>query len=77
MTPERKALAETLRRMRRLSGMSQVDVAALAGISRNAVASYEAGHSTPTFLRFAAIAEANGYALDMACRIYERERGDS
>lgn len=50
----RASIARQLRRARKLAGMSKTEAARLAGVSRQAVQSWESGRNTPaadTYLR--------------------------
>lgn len=58
------SLSETLRELRQSAGLSQADLAKIAGVSRNAVSQWEAGVTQPSTKRLAAIAQALNVPID-------------
>ena len=58
------SLGETLRTLRDAAGLSQAQLAALTGVSRNAVSQWEAGATQPSTKRLMALAAALGVPLD-------------
>ncbi len=58
---------ESLIRIRRARGMSQGELAVLAGVSRQAVSKWETGESLPDLARLSALAEGLGLSLDALC----------
>ena len=58
------SFAENLATLRRLKGMSQEELAAAIGVSRQTLSKYETGESLPDIERCRALAEAFGVSLD-------------
>ena len=52
-----------LRQARRGAGMSQVELAARAGVTQSVISAYESGHRQPSLPALAALVEAAGYEL--------------
>jgi uncharacterized protein len=52
-----------LRRARIGSGMSQAELAVLAGVTQSVISAYESGHRQPALPTLAALIEATGYEL--------------
>lgn len=65
MEPERQARA-VLRRARRAAGLSQSQLAALAGTSQPAIAAYEAGTREPTLPVLERMVRATGYRINLS-----------
>ena len=57
-------LKDNLVQLRKLNGMTQEDVAEIAGVTRQSVAKWESGESIPDFEKCMAIADAFGVSLD-------------
>ena len=58
------AFAENLAALRRIKGLSQEELAAAIGVSRQTLSKYETGESLPDIERSRAIAEYFGVSLD-------------
>ena len=58
-----------LAQVRRLAGLSQVELAGRAGTSRTAVSAYEHGHKSPSLDTFERLLAGAGYDLDVRPRI--------
>ncbi len=52
-----------LRQARRGAGMSQVELAARAGVTQSVISAYESGHRQPSLPALAALIEAAGFEL--------------
>ena len=52
-----------LRQARRRAGLSQVALAARAGVTQSVISAYESGHRQPSLPTLAALVEAAGYEL--------------
>lgn len=57
-----------LRQARRRAGMSQVELAARAGVTQSVISAYESGHRQPSLPTLAALIEATGFELATAVR---------
>ena len=57
-------LKDNLVQLRKLNGMTQEDVAEIAGVTRQSVAKWESGESIPDFEKCMTIADAFGVSLD-------------
>ena len=57
-----------LRQARQRAGLSQVELAAKAGVSQSVISAYESGHRQPSLPTLAALIEAAGYELTAAVR---------
>jgi len=62
MRPESDA-GRLLREARRRAGLSQVDLAARAGVTQSVISAYESGHRQPAVPTLAALIEATGHEL--------------
>jgi uncharacterized protein len=63
MVSEVLAAGALLRQARRGAGMSQVELAASAGVTQSVISAYESGHRQPSLPALAALVEAAGYEL--------------
>jgi transcriptional regulator with XRE-family HTH domain len=52
-----------IRQARRDAGMSQVELAARAGVTQSVVSTHESGHRQPSLPTLAALIQADGYEL--------------
>ena len=50
-----------LRQARQRAGLSQVELAAKAGVTQSVISAYESGHRQPSLPTLAALIEAAGY----------------
>ena len=66
----------TLGNLRPLSGISQAELAEIAGVSRQTIIELEAGHRGPRLITAAAITRALGYEKDVAVVFPEYFTGD-
>ena len=57
-----------LRRVRKRAGLSQVELAARAGVTQSVMTAYESGHRQPAVPALAALVDAAGYDLVMGVR---------
>jgi len=64
-----------LQQARKGAGMSQVELAARAGVTQSVVSAYESGHRQPAIPTLAALVEAAGYELVVAVRQPPRRLG--
>ena len=64
-----------LQQARKGAGMSQVELAARAGVTQSVVSAYESGHRQPAIPTLAALVEAAGYELGVAVRQPPRRLG--
>jgi len=55
--------AVLLRQARQAAGLSQVELAAQAGVTQSMISAYESGHRQPSLPTLAALIEAAGYEL--------------
>jgi uncharacterized protein len=55
--------AALLRRARVEAGLSQIELAARAGVTQSVISAYESGHRQPALTTLAALIEAAGYEL--------------
>ncbi len=60
--------AGLLRQARQRAGMSQVELAARAGVTQSVISAYESGHRQPSVPTLAALIEATGFELATALR---------
>ena len=65
-------LARNLSSLRQASGLSQEKVAEAVGVTRQAVAKWELGETTPDVLHCDALAELYGVSLDDLLRFDQR-----
>ena len=54
---------ELLREARRRAGLSQMDLAARAGVTQSVISAYESGHRQPAIPTLRALIEATGHEL--------------
>ncbi len=64
-----------LRQARQRAGLSQVELAARAGVTQSVISSYESGHRQPSVPTLAAMIEAAGFELVTAVRRQPRRLG--
>ncbi|MCI0690025.1 MAG: helix-turn-helix domain-containing protein [Sporichthyaceae bacterium] len=60
--------AAVLREARRRAGLSQVELAARAGVTQSVISAYESGRRQPAMSTLVALVEAAGYELDVSLR---------
>lgn len=60
--------AAVLRDARNRAGLTQVELAARAGVSQSVISAYESGHRQPALSTLAALVEATGFELDVQLR---------
>jgi predicted nucleotidyltransferase/DNA-binding XRE family transcriptional regulator len=68
VTSENLTAAGLLRQARQRAGMSQVELAAQAGVAQSVISAYESGRRQPSVPTLAALIEAAGFELAMAVR---------
>ena len=68
MTDDERVAPGLLRRTRRAAGLTQVDVAARAGVGQPLIAAYEAGRRQPTVPMLAKLLRGCGAVLDVDAR---------
>jgi uncharacterized protein len=68
VSSENLTAAGLLRQARQRAGMSQVELAARAGVTQSVISAYESGHRQPSLLTLAALIEATGFELATAVR---------
>ncbi|MDA8318600.1 MAG: helix-turn-helix domain-containing protein [Actinomycetota bacterium] len=68
MTSEDLTAAGLLRQARQRAGLSQVELAARAGVTQSVISAYESGHRQPSVPTLAALIEAAGLELVTAVR---------
>ncbi|HUB41089.1 MAG TPA: helix-turn-helix domain-containing protein [Streptosporangiaceae bacterium] len=68
MASEDLTAAGLLRQARQRAGMSQVELAARAGVAQSVISAYESGHRQPAVPTLAALIEAAGFELAMSVR---------
>ncbi len=68
MTSEHPAAGALLRQARQRAGLSQVELAAKAGVSQSVISAYESGHRQPSLPTLAALVDATGFELATAVR---------
>jgi uncharacterized protein len=59
---------ELLREARRRAGLSQMDLAARAGVTQSVISAYESGHRQPAIPTLTALIEATGHELVLSLR---------
>jgi len=64
-----------IRQARKRAGLSQVELAARAGITQSVVSAYESGHRQPAIPALAALIDAAGYELVLGLRRQPRRLG--
>jgi predicted nucleotidyltransferase/DNA-binding XRE family transcriptional regulator len=57
-----------LRQARKRAGLSQVELAARAGVTQSVISAYESGHRQPSIPALVALVDAAGYDLAMGLR---------
>jgi predicted nucleotidyltransferase/DNA-binding XRE family transcriptional regulator len=57
-----------LRQARKQAGLSQVELAARAGVTQSVISAYESGHRQPSIPALVALVDAAGYELAMGLR---------
>ena len=62
------AAGALLRKARRQTGLSQVELAMRAGVTQSVISAYESGHRQPAIPALAALVDAAGYELVMEVR---------
>jgi predicted nucleotidyltransferase/DNA-binding XRE family transcriptional regulator len=68
MDPETITAAALLRQARKRAGLSQVELAARAGVTQSVISAYESGHRQPSVPALAALVDVAGYDLVMGVR---------
>ena len=68
MSSEDLTAAGLLRQARRRAGMSQVALAARAGVTQSVISAYESGHRQPSLPTLTALIETTGFELAIAVR---------
>ena len=68
------ALGENLTQARKAAGLTQADVAAKLGVSRQAVSRWESGQSKPSTEKLLALGEFYGVAIDRLLRAENVEK---
>ena len=68
MDPETVTAGALLRQARKRAGLSQVELAARAGVTQSVISAYESGHRQPSVPALAALVDAAGYDLVMSVR---------
>jgi hypothetical protein len=68
MASEDLTAGALLRQARQRAGLSQVELAAKAGVTQSVISAYESGHRQPSLPTLAALIEAAGYELTAAVR---------
>jgi len=63
VTPRPITAGALLRQARRGAGLSQVELAARAGVTQSVISAYESGHREPSLPTLAALVEAAGYEV--------------
>lgn len=68
-------LSENLLNLRKIHNLSQEEVAGKIGVSRQAVAKWESGETTPDITNCAALAELYDVSLDVLVHFSEKKEG--
>lgn len=68
MSAELASAGNLLREARTGAGLSQVELAARAGVTQSVISAYESGHRQPGLPTLAALIEATGYELTIGIR---------
>jgi uncharacterized protein len=68
VSSENLTAARLLRQARQRAGMSQVELAARAGVTQSVISAYESGHRQPSLPMLAALIEATGFELATTVR---------
>jgi predicted nucleotidyltransferase/DNA-binding XRE family transcriptional regulator len=66
--PETITAGALLRQARKRAGLSQVELAARAGVTQSVISAYESGHRQPAMAALAALVDAAGYELVVGLR---------
>ena len=74
MGSEAVSAGALLRQARTGAGMSQVELAAEAGVAQSVISAYESGHRQPALPTLAALVEATGYELIIGVRSAQPQR---
>lgn len=74
MGSETVSAGSLLRQARTGAGMSQVELAAEAGVAQSVISAYESGHRQPALPTLAALVEAAGYELVIGVRSDQPQR---
>jgi transcriptional regulator with XRE-family HTH domain len=69
---ETATAGELLRQARKRADLSQVELAARAGVTQSVISAYEAGHRQPSIPALAALIDAAGHELVMGVRRLQR-----
>ena len=69
------AAGALLRKARRRTGLSQVELAMRAGVTQSVISAYESGHRQPAIPALAALVDAAGYELVVDVRRQPRRLG--
>ena len=69
------AAGAVLRKARRRTGLSQVELAMRAGVTQSVISAYESGHRQPAIPALAALVDAAGYELVVDVRRQPRRLG--
>jgi len=69
------AAGALLRKARRQTGLSQVELAMRAGVTQSVISAYESGHRQPAIPALAALVDAAGYELVVDVRRQPRRLG--
>jgi uncharacterized protein len=64
-----------LRQARKRAGLSQVELAARAGVTQSVISAYESGHRQPAIPALATLIDAAGYKLVLSLRRQPRRLG--
>ena len=75
MDSETEYCGALLRQARKRAGLSQVELAARAGVTQSVISAYESGHRQPSIPALAALVDAAGYELAMGLRTAPRRLG--
>ncbi len=75
MIPQTPTAGALLRQARTGAGLSQVELAARAGVTQSVISAYESGHRQPAIPTLAALVEAAGYELVVGLRREPRRLG--
>src|SRR5260370_1781698 len=75
MDSETATAGALLRQARKRARLSQVELAARAGVTQSVISAYESGHRQPAIPALAALVDAAGYELAMGLRRRPRRLG--
>jgi predicted nucleotidyltransferase/DNA-binding XRE family transcriptional regulator len=73
MDSETVTAGALLRQARKRAGLSQVELAARAGVTQSVISAYESGHRQPAIPALAALVDAAGYELVLGLRRQPRQ----